>query len=146
MLIREAIEADIPEILKLGSRSLLEGPYKDQIKGNPEHAAKLALSILTKGKGRILLSTLDDTITGLLAFILFDHYFSGELTAGEVMWYVIPEARPGGIALKLLWHAEALAKSLGALRMQFTAPTVQVGNIYKRFGYHQIEVSYQKEL
>lgn len=144
-MIREAASSDIPRIVELGSRSLVDGPYRDLVKDTPEQSAKLALQVIEKA-GRVLLWEENGQITGMLAFILFPHYFTGELTAGELMWYVEPESRPGGAALRLLWAAEELARSLGAQKMQFTAPTEAVGDIYKRFGYSKIEVSYQKEL
>jgi GNAT superfamily N-acetyltransferase len=143
-VIREANEADISRIVEMGSRSLMEGAYRDQVSDNPEQTKKFALQVMQQGK--ILVAEEEDRLVGLLAFILFPHYFSGEPTAGEVMWYVEPEHRPGGIALKLLWAAEELAKTLGAVRMQMTSPTADVASIYQRFGYKQIEVSYQKEL
>jgi GNAT superfamily N-acetyltransferase len=83
---------------------------------------------------------------GLLGFIVFPHYFSRELTAGELMWYVEPEFRQSFTALALLRKAEQMARAMGAKRMQFTAPTVEVGKAYEALGYKQIEVSYQKEL
>ncbi len=144
-MIREATAHDIPRIVELGSRSLIDGPYKDLVKDTPEQSARLALQVIEKA-GRVLLWEENGRVSGMLAFILFPHYFTGEMTAGELMWYVEPEARPGGAALRLLWAAEELAHSLGAKKMQFTAPNEQVGDIYKRFGYGKIEVSYQKEL
>lgn len=143
--IREANESDIPAIVKLGSRSLLDGPYKDKIKDNPEQSAETALTIIRKS-GKVLVWEEDNQITGLLAFIMFPHYFSGELTAGEMMWYVVPEARKGGAALKLLWEAEKLAKQMGAVSMQFTSPSREVDALYNRFGYKPVETTYMKRL
>lgn len=148
-MIREAKEQDIPRIVEMGSRSLAEGPYRDQISDNPEETGKFALQVMNQGK--VLVAEQDSKLIGLLAFILFPHYFSGELTAGEVMWYVEPEYRQAAsfgksIALDLLDKAEGMARAEGAKRMQLTAPTDAVGILYKRRGYKQIEVSYQKEL
>lgn len=145
-MIREASQADIPRIVELGSESLLEGPYRELIKDKPEQTAQLAIEVIRE-KGKVLLFENDEgKIVGLLGFIIFPHYFTGEITAGEMIWYVSPDERKGCGAIRLLWAAEKLAKELGAIRMQFTAPTSEVGAIYKRFGYQQIEVSFQKEL
>lgn len=144
-MIREAIAADIPEIVALGRKFLLEGPYKNELSDNPEQNAVLTLEVI-KEKGKVLVLEEDSAVRGVLGFILFPHYFSGELTAGELIWYVEPEYRKGCPALKLLWAAEALAKKLGAKRMQFTAPTSDISRIYERFGYKQVEVSFQKAL
>ena len=145
-MIREATPKDLPRIVEMGSRSLLEGPYRDQIADNPEESAKLALQVMNSQKGKVLVAEESGEVIGLLGFVIFPHYFSGEITAGELMWYVEPEFRKSFTALALLRRAESLARAAGAKRMQFTAPTAAVGDAYKALGYQPIEVSYQKEL
>lgn len=121
------------------------GPYAGISKDNPEQSALLAKNVI-ETSGKVLLWEVDGIAVGLLAFIVYDHYFSGEKTAIEMIWFVLPEHRTGAAALRLLWAAQDLAKEMGAKKMQFTAPTETVGQLYKRFGYKQIEVCYQKEL
>lgn len=144
-MIREAVKEDIPRIVELGTRSMVDGPYAGQAQDNPAQSAALAGNIIGK-LGKVLLWEESGKTVGLLAFIVFDHYFSGRKTAQEIMWYVEPEHRAGGSGMHLFWKAHEVAKELGAVDMQFTAPTEQVGSIYKRFGYKQIEVCYQKTL
>jgi|SRR6185312_3287291 len=144
-MIREAIASDIPEIVALGRKFLLEGPYKNELGDNPEQTAALTLEVI-KEKGKVLVLEEDSAIRGVLGFILFPHYFSGEITAGELIWYVEPEFRIGCPALKLMWEAENIAKSLGAKRMQFTAPSDDVAALYQRFGYKAVETTFQKVL
>jgi N-acetylglutamate synthase-like GNAT family acetyltransferase len=143
-MIREAKSEDIPRIQEMGSRSLREGPYKDLVGDNPEQTGKLALEVMQKGI--ILVAEEDGKLTGVLAFIIFPHYFSGELTAGELIWYVEPEYRKSFTALALLRAAERMARGFAAKRMQFTAPTVEVGAAYQALGYQPVEVSFQKAL
>lgn len=144
MSIRIAEEKDIPRIVELGSRSLQDGPYAGIIKDIPEQAAKCAAQVLSSGK--ILLGEEDGAVVGLLGFIVADHHFSGQRYAAELMWYVLPEHRKGGLALKLLWDAEAKARAMGAEEMIFTAPNEDVSALYKRFGYEKVEVAYRKTL
>lgn len=145
-MIREATTEDIPRLVEMGSRSLREGPYKDQVEDNPEASAKLALHVISTQNGRVLVAEENGILVGLLGFILFPHYFSGVLTAGEVMWYTEPEFRQSFTSLALLRAAERMARHLGAKRMQFTAPTREVAAAYEKLGYSPIEVSYQKVL
>ena len=146
-MIRTATEADVPEIVKLGSRSLQDGPYAGMLKDTPEQSAKLALSVIQAQGGRVLLYETDSgKVAGLLGFFIFPHYFTQEPTATEIMWYVLPEDRNDGAGLKLLWEAEKQAKAMGATRMGFTAPNADVVKLYERFGYKQVEVSFMKEL
>jgi len=149
-LIRLATEDDIPRIIELGARSLEEGPYKDQI-GEPVKGAELALNLIQSQNGTVLLYVEKNKTLGLLAFFIYPHYFSGEITANELMWYVEPEARRGKSfgdfpALKLLREAERIAKESGAKRMTFVAPTNGVAKMYERLGYKPIETSYQRTL
>lgn len=96
--------------------------------------------------GDVLVADEDGLIVGLLGFIVTDHHFSGQRYAAELMWYVMPEHRKGAVGLKLLWEAEKRAKKLGAESMTFTAPNEDVAAIYTRFGYHKLEVAFQKVL
>lgn len=145
-MIREARNADIPRIVEMGARSLREGPYRDLVGDNPQQTAALAISVIQNQNAKLLVDEQDGELAGLLAFVIFPHYFSQEPTAGEVMWYVEPEKRQSLIAVCLLRAAERLAREMGAVRMQFTAPTAEVGRAYEALGYKPIEVNYQKAL
>jgi hypothetical protein len=142
-MIREATLEDLPRILELGDAFLAEGTYQGKKKSR-EHAEKFARLII-EGIGKILLWEEDDKrVTGILAFILLPHYFTGEMTAQEIMWFVEPQFRKGCPSFRLLWAAEALAKSLGATTMQFTAPTRNAAALYERFGYKPLEMTFEK--
>lgn len=144
MSIRIASERDLERIVELGSRSLVDGPYAGIIKDNPDCAREFAARVLSGGT--VLLGEEDGQVVGLVGFIVADHHFSGQRYAAELMWYVEPEHRKGGIAMQLMWEAEKLAKDKGAESMIFTAPNDSVASLYKRFGYEQLEVVYSKSL
>ena len=146
-MIRAATQWDVPQIVELGSQSLIDGPYKDLIKDVPKQTTIFANQIIENKNGKVLLYENDNgKVAGLLAFLIFPHPFTGEPTATELMWYVLPEEREGGAGVKLLWEAEKEAKTMGATYMGFTAPTLDVAALYKRFGYKQLEVTFMKEL
>jgi GNAT superfamily N-acetyltransferase len=146
-MIRKAIASDIPQIVELGRRSLEDGPYAKMLKHNPEQSAVLALETLSKANGRILVYETDSgKVAGLLGFFVFPHYFTQELTATEIMWYVLPEERKEGGGIKLLWEAEKQAKEMGATRMGFTAANSDVAKLYERFGYREVETTFMKML
>jgi N-acetylglutamate synthase-like GNAT family acetyltransferase len=144
--IREATLNDVPRVVELGRKFLAEGPYAGQIKDNPEQANRFTTLLIDNPSAKILVSEKNGTVTGVLAFLLFPHHFSGEMTALEIIWYVEPQYRPGGIAMRLMWTAERIAQEMHAHFMQFTAPDAKASAIYERFGYHQVEIGYQKEL
>ena len=146
-MIRAATTDDVSDIVRLGSQSLIDGPYAGMLKDTPEQSAKLAIEVIEKSNGKILLYQNDaGKVAGLLGFLVFPHYFTQEPTATEIMWYVEPNERKEGGAIKLLWEAEKQAKEMGATRMGFSAPNEEVGKLYERFGYRKLEVTYMKEL
>lgn len=146
-MIRAAFEADIPAIVAMGSRSLVEGPYRDLLADRPDVTSGLAEKLLQSPNAKILVSEDEGKIVGLFAFVIFPHYFSGEIVAGEVMWYVAPEARKSNRALELLWAAERFALQLGAKKMQLTAPTDEIAAMYQKLrGYQKVETAFQRNL
>lgn len=146
-MIRAAIPSDVHRIVQLGSRSLQDGPYAGMLKDTPERSAEYALQVINGANGKVLLYENEQgKVSGLLGFIIFPHYFTQEQTATEIIWYVEPEERKGGGAMHLLWEAEKQAKAMGATRMGFTAPDSKIGELYERFGYKKVEVTYMKEL
>ena len=146
IIIREAIEADISRVVEMGRRFLLEGPYRDQIQDSPQGFQNALAALLANPRTRVLVSEDDGSITGMLIFVVAPHYFTGELIAGEVVWYVQPEARRKMAGLRLLNFAEKAATEMGAKRIQFVAPTDRIGRLYERRGYTKIETSYQRSL
>lgn len=150
-MIREAATVDLPQVVALALESLETGPYKDIVKRNPKQAAALTRQLITDKNGMVLISEENGRINGLFGFIVFPHFYSGEPTAGELIWYVTPDARllhsfGDGIAFSLLEAGEKKAFEMGAKTMQLGAPTEGVGKIYQRKGYTQIEVTYRREL
>lgn len=147
MSIREASETDIPQVVEMGSRSLLEGPYRDLLADNPAVTSELIKKLLTTPNAKILVSEQFGKLTGVFAFIIFPHYYSGEQVAGEMIWYVMPEARPSGPGLELLWAGEKLAHDLGAKKMQLTAPTDEMAEAYSKLrGYQKVETAFQRDI
>lgn len=144
-IIREASPSDAPRIIEMGRKFLHEGPYRDQLEDNPEQVHKLIDWLFTQPAAKILVYEDEWEVQGVLCFVLFPHYFSGELCANELIWYV-EEGHRGKGSLELLWAAETLAYQMGAVRMQLTAPTPEVGEIYKRCKYALVEVGYQAKL
>lgn len=133
--------------MELGSRSLLEGPYRDKLADRPDVTSALARKLVEMETAKILVAENPDGIVGLFAFIIFPHYYSGETVAGEMIWYVVPEARKSNTALELLWAAERLAQELGAKKMQLTAPTDEIAGMYQKLrGYSKVETAFQREL
>jgi hypothetical protein len=144
-IIREATLMDTVRIVDMGRDFLIRGPYKDMLTDNPSWAVKFVMGLINNPSAKVLVATNNNRVMGVIAFVIIPHYLSGDLTASELIWYVEPGYR-GQVSLELFWAAQKLAKQMGAVNMQFTAPTEAIGAIYRRFGYKQMEVSYQRSL
>lgn len=148
-MIREATTQDIPRLIEMGRQFLLSGPYKDVIEDHPETPRQLAEKLLgLPESAKVIVAENRGAISGVLAFIVYPHFYSGRPTAQEIIWLTDPEERKkfpfDGIAL--FSYAQKVAKEMGAEYMQFTAPTHEVAQLYELKGYTQIEVGYQKRL
>jgi len=141
-MIRLGREADIPRIVEMGLRFHRESSYRKHIAENPEQMKKLACNVVAEGICLLIEERGD--VCGMICIVLFPHFISGELTAGEVAWWVDPEHRGSGI--KLVREAEKRAKEAGAKRLQMIAPTAQVGAVYERLDYEFVESAYEKTL
>lgn len=143
-MIRRATLDDMPRLLAMGQRFASETEYRDLITIRPGPLAVAIRSILGNPDGATFVSGTDATLTGMIAVLAYDHPFSGERTAFEVVWWVDPEARGDG--LRLLRAAEGWAREQGIRKMQMVAPNERVGALYRRLGYAPVETSYQRSL
>jgi RimJ/RimL family protein N-acetyltransferase len=106
LTIRQATAEDIPPMVAMGLRFLKNSPYVKHLAENAEQMAKLGESLLASAGG-MLVAEAYGQIVGMLGYIVYDHFISGEKTAGEVFWWVEPEHR--GAGLKLLYELERIA-------------------------------------
>lgn len=143
-MIREATEQDIPRMVEMGRKFRAESSYAKHFADNPEALRSLGVKLLSSGGG-ILVAESNGELIGMLGFIVYDHFISGDKTAGEVFWWVEPDHR-GTAGLKLLREAEKRSRNAGATWMQMIAPNDRVATLYGRLGYVFVESTYQRAL
>jgi GNAT superfamily N-acetyltransferase len=141
-MIRLATESDVPRLVEMGLRFRRESDYSLHLGENPVKMAALARNLAAAES--ILVSERDGRLVGMFGYIVFPHFMSGEITAGEVFWWVEPEHRGDGV--KLLRAAEIRARAGGATRMQMIAPNERVAGLYRRLKYDFVEATYQRGL
>lgn len=140
-MIRGARLDDIPALIRMGKK-FRHAAYRRHLAENPEQMRRMAAQLI--GADGLLVMEHDREITGMLGFLVFPHFLSGELVAAEVFWWVEPQHRGDG--LKLLREAERRARAAGAKRMQMIAPNQRVASLYSRLGYEFVESAYQRSL
>jgi len=141
-MIREAKEADLGRLVEMGQRFLRESSYRAHLSDNPEQMRKLAKELTDRNS--VLVAEEDGQLTGMLGFLIYPHFLSGDLTAGEVFWWMEPGHRGAGV--RLLRETEKRAQLAGASHVQMIAPNERVAEFYERLGYRYIESSYQRTL
>lgn len=142
MTIRDATVADVPRLVTLG-RAQLAAVYGEAIADNPTQLEATATALVTGPLSAVFVAENGVGVVGMLGMVRYAHPLSGVPTAGEVMWWMDPAARGGGLAL--LRRAERWAAELGAQQVQMIAPSAneRVGRLYERRGYQSLETSYQ---
>src|SRR5476651_1377594 len=124
--IRLATVEDIPQMVAMGVKFNNQSSYSRHLKVDEEKIAAIGKQLI-EGEG-LLVSENQEKITGMIGYIVYRHFMSDEIIAGEVFWWVEPEHRGAGI--KLLKEAEDRARQRGAKKMQMIAPTDQVAKVY----------------
>jgi len=143
-VIRDATEQDIPRLVAMGERFLTETVYRGRVPVDPATMARTLALLVATENGTVLVSERDGVVVGMIGLLLFENPISGELTAGELFWWVEPEHR--GIGVRLLKRAEQWARRAGARKVHMIAPTPEVGQLYDRLGYGYLEAAYQKAI
>lgn len=139
-MIRLATVADIPRMVEMGRRFRNESTYNKYLADNPEKMAELGEKLVAVDG--ILVAEHDGKLTGMLGYIVHEHFISGEKVAGEVFWWV--EKRGDGLAL--LREMEKRARAVGAKYIQMIAPSQRVARLYTIMKFDFVESTYQRTL
>lgn len=129
-------------MVEMGQRFRGESIYARYLADNPERMTTLAQDLVSKNS--VLVSERQGTVIGMLGFIIYSHFISGEMMAGEVFWWVEPEHR--GEGPKLLSEMKKRARIAGAKHYQMIAPNEKVGRFYESLGCDFVESTYQGTL
>ena len=144
MTVRKALISDMDRVIEMALRFVAETPYGEYITIRPDRLALTVSSLMANPDAAILVSENGSRLTGMIGMMAYDHPYSGERTAFEVVWWVDPESRGDGV--RLLRAAEEWAREHGAIKAQMVAPNERVGALYARLGYTPVETSYQRSL
>lgn len=141
---RLATLADVDRIAEMGERFRASTVYRDTLAENRGQLAVLATRLIDSPDGDVLVVEQHGALVGMLALLAYPHHMSGERIAGELAWWVAPEAR--GCGVRLLRDGEAWARAQGAVYLQCIAPTPEVEGLLARLGYAPLERTYQRRL
>ena len=145
-MIREATETDLPRCVEMGRHFWRASGYAAIIAENPAQMLAIGERLVSEPNGVLFVADLDGALVGMIGMLIFPHHLSGELTAGELFWWVEPSHR--GLGVRLMRRAEVWAVAHGAVAIQMIAPVADasIGRVYERLGYVAIETGYQRRV
>lgn len=142
-MVREAVRADIPRLILMGLHFIRSGSYGRHLDENPDALFDTMLRLIDS-EDAILLVQGEDKPTGMIGALVYRHPLSYQAFFSELFWWVEPEHRGNGLALK--HHAEQWGKDRGAPHSIMVSPNDRVSRLYERLGYTKIETHYIKAL
>lgn len=140
---------DLPRLREMGRSFFREGRLPGRF--NPESFERMWGVMMEAGASAVFAIEADGDVAGALGATLFPDPASGQLTASELFWYVMPAHRSNPrIGMRLLKAFEAWGKKNGAQRLmmahELTLMPRRLSEFYKRMGYRAQEVHYLKEV
>ncbi len=151
MIVRLAINRDLPECLELGRR-FTESVYLGELVGyDDESAAALLDNLITNDDGILLVVENDAALVGMAGAILYPFYFNKDHKTGqELFWFIEPEHRHGRLGLELLEAMEGEALAKGARSFMMVAleehEPERLAKFYARHGYRATERVFTRTL
>ena len=152
MPIRFATLHDMPELLAIGERM----HALTRFKAHPYERDKLAQTfeaLISQGQGKyafLVAANAQDQVVGGLLGVMEQHIFSPGWCASVMHYDVLPEARGGGYAVRLLKAFEQWAKNRKAIEINLGINSggdfERVGRFAARMGYSKIGENYVLEL
>jgi GNAT superfamily N-acetyltransferase len=135
VVVRDAVEEDIPRIVELFTHgSLVEGK-EDPAELGPYRSA---LAEIDRGPGAVLVAEVQGQLVGVCQLIVFRHLQNrGGLCAEVESVHVHPDQRGHGIGTILMRAAVQRAGELGCYRVQLTSNNArpEAHRFYERLGF-----------
>jgi len=141
--VRPAVVDDLPELMRMGKEFYKKSGYDDLGAFDPESLEKTYRHLISS-------SSLLITQGGMIGWVVFPVFVTGNMVAQELFWWVDPERRSNGTGKALLEAAEEQARSQGATAMMMLALDDLDGDaiaaVYGKMGYRPRERTYMRAL
>lgn len=150
MIIRRSIITDEPDLIRMGEAFWSETPLSSMSTFNPDYLINFIRGASLEPSASVWVAEESGKVVGAVAGMVYPLFFSGDLVAQEIFWWVDPETR-GTEAGKMLYDALAdWAKEAGAVALSMIAiengKAEAVGKIYKKKGFIPTEHAYVRGL
>ncbi len=143
-MIRDACEADIPQIVLMGRLAFERGGYRRFVDFDAFSAAVSARAFVDEPNVAFVVLDEGDLI-GMAAALVAPLYFNrGKRLAQEIFWWIEPEHVRQ--TRRLLAGLEEASMRQGAEIMLLPSLTASAGRLYRRMGYRPMEHYHMKAL
>jgi GNAT superfamily N-acetyltransferase len=143
-----ATEADFEDVARLGRLMHEESSYS-KLEFNEDRLRHIFNIYTTDPTRALILGRVNGEACGLYAGYITPYYFSNELVANDIAWFVVKERRGSSLGLRLLTAFENWAKDQGVseIRVGYSTdinPTAFDSLMIKR-GYSRVGGNYRLE-
>lgn len=146
-MIRDAIPADVPQLIALGRLMAIESPRYSRLTYSPEKLDRLFRSLIESPDGYLVLAEQRGEIVGVMAGVVTDHWMAEERIATDFGVFVRADSRRGGDAACMVRGFVEWAIAAGAAEIDFGISTgievEQTARFYHRLGLRQFGLMFE---
>lgn len=147
-VIRLAVPADVPAIVRMGRRFFEVSPYPNFTEYNEDAVEGVFYRMIASDQAAIIVAGEDDPV-GCIGLLITPLFFAPDtMVCNEMFWWVDPDQR--GCGLDLVEAGERWAKRSGADIIAMSAIMAMDGDriarLYERRGMVRAETTYMKGL
>ncbi len=148
MIIRPIEPRDVDALIEIGRQAHEESEYREMSFDEAKCRA-LCESAIDRWSFIALVAERDGAIIGMLLAAIAPAYFSTDLTAGDLLFYVLPTHRGSRACHRLCRAYIDMARTLGAklifLRNSTGIKPDETGELYERMGFAHVGGIYRME-
>lgn len=148
--IRAATASDIPGLVLMGGEFFQHTGYTERgLKCDPFHLHRFLENAIADDNYAVMVADADGQLVGCIGASAGATYFTPQLIASELFWWMDPQARNSRAALQLLKALEQWAMDKGCTLLAMVDIALMTSNaphIYQRKGYQLAERSWIKTL
>lgn len=151
MIVRKALESDLPRYIVLGQMFHDASPMHGVIDFNVQGYSDFYLASLKNDNIGIWLAEIDGEIVGICGALAYPLYFNPTAwVVQELWWWLTPAARGSGAGGKMFKQIEQWAKERNASALFMIAledsKSKKMENLYIRAGFKPMERTFIKEV
>jgi N-acetylglutamate synthase-like GNAT family acetyltransferase len=151
MLVRKAVESDLPQYIKLAQAFHAASPMHGSINFDVLGYSQFYLSSLENDSVGIWLAEIENKIVGICGAVAYPLYFNPKaLVVQELWWWLTPASRGSGAGGQMFKQIEQWAKDKEASALFMIAlednRAKKMENLYIRAGFKPMERTFIKEV